>query len=369
MKKFILISPKNRTSYNFRGNLIKDIIAHDYEVIVTGPDLIDVDKIEALGARFVEIPMSKNGVNPIADLKYIVALTKLFKKEKADATLGYTIKPVVYGAIAARIAGIKNITSMVTGVGYLFISKSFKARLIKCISIVLYKISMMCADRVIFQNSDDCREFIDHGIVKKEKTYIVNGSGVDMKCFQPMPYPKQTTFFMLSRALYSKGILEYLEACRILKEKYPEIRCMLLGAVEPMQDALSMKQLQPYIDENIIEYFGETTDVRQYIKQCSVFVLPSYREGTPRTVLEAMSMKRPIITTDAPGCKETVEEGRNGFMVPVKDSRYLSKKMEHFVLHPEDIEKMGEESFRLCQEKFEISKVNKSMLSIMKLTY
>lgn len=367
MKKFVLISPKNRTVYNFRGNLIKDIIAKGYEVIVTGPNQMDIDKIEALGARFIEIPINKNGMNPIADLKYIFALMKLLKKEKADATLGYTIKPIIYGAIAAKLAGVKNITSMVTGVGYLFISTSLKAQLIKSISVMLYKLGMACADHVIFQNGDDRKEFIERHIVKESKSYQVNGSGVDMSHFEPRAMPKQVTFFMLSRALYSKGIIEYLEACKMVKEKHPDVRCILLGAVENMQDSIRMDELQPYIDGGIIDYYGETNDVRQYVEQCSVYVLPSYREGTPRTVLEAMAMRRPIITTDTPGCRETVEEGRNGFMIPVKDSRALAEKMEYFILHPEDIEKMGEESLRYCREKFDIWKVNESMLSIMKL--
>lgn len=366
-KKFVLISPKNRTAYNFRGNLIKDIIAQGYEVVVTGPNCIDIDKIEALGAKFVEIPMNKNGVNPIADLKYILALKKLLKHEKADATLGYTIKPVIYGAIAAKIAGVKNITSMVTGVGYLFISTSLKARLLKNISVVLYKIGMVCAHRVIFQNGDDRKEFIEHGLVKENKAHLVNGSGVDMNHFLPLPMPKRVTFFMLSRVLYSKGVVEYLEACKTVKEKYPNVRCMLLGAVENMQDSLSMDELQPYINGGIIDYYGETSDVRRYVEQCSVYVLPSYREGTPRTVLEAMAMKRPIITTDAPGCRETVVDGRNGFLVPVKNSRVLADKMEYFILHPENIEVMGEESLRYCRAKFEIKKVNNSMLNVMKL--
>lgn len=367
-KTFVLISPKNRTAYNFRGNLIKDIIALGYDVIVTGPNRIDVDKIEALGARFVEIPMNKNGVNPIADLKYIFALKRLLKKEKADATLGYTIKPVIYGAVAAKLAGVKNITSMVTGVGYLFISTSVKARILKCISVVLYKIGLSCTRQVVFQNRDDQKEFIEHGLVKAAKTHLVNGSGVDMNHFLPLPLPKQTTFFMLSRALYSKGVAEYLEACKIVKEKHPEVRCMLLGAVEKMQDSMGMGELKPYIDSGIIDYYGETNDVRQYVQQCSVFVLPSYREGTPRTVLEAMAMGRPVITTDAPGCRETVIEGKNGFLVPVKDARTLAERMEFFILHPESIEIMGEESLAYCREKFEVEKVNSSMMSIMGLT-
>lgn len=367
MKKFVLISPKNRTVYNFRGNLIRDIIAKGYEVVVIGPNQVDVDKIEAFGARFVEIPMKKNGINPFSDIKYIYKLIKLLKKEKADATLGYTIKPVIYGSIAAKLAGVKNISAMITGVGYLFISQSLKARVLKSISMLLYKLGLACANNVIFQNKDDLNEFCAHKLTTPKKASVVNGSGVDMNHFLPQPLPEKITFFMLSRALYSKGIREYLEACKIVKSKYPTVRFMLLGAVEKMPDALSMEELQPYIDSGCIEYFGETPDVRQFTGQCSVFVLPSYREGTPRTVLEAMALGRPIITSDTPGCRETVIDGENGFLVPVKDSDTLAQKMEYFILHPNKIAEMGAKSLSLCREKFEVSTVNKSMLKIMQL--
>lgn len=367
MKKFILISPKNRTVYNFRGDLVKDIIKSGYEVVVTGPNQIDVDRIEALGARFVEIPMEKNGVNPLHDIIYTWRLYKLIKREKPDATLGYTIKPVIYGAMAAKMAGVKNIASMVTGVGYLFTAKTVKAKLVRIVGLVLYKLAIACSDRLIFQNVDDQKEFVANGLLKIEKSHVVNGSGVNMEHFSREPLPTQTTFFMLSRALYSKGVKEYLEACRIVHKKHPEVRLMFLGAVEKMPDALTWEMVQSYIDDGSIEYFPETNDVRQFTKQCSVFVLPSYREGTPRTVLEAMAMGRGVITTDAPGCRETVKEGVNGCLVPVKDAEAVAEKMCYVAEHPEVIEQWGVESYRYCKEKFEISKVNNSMLEIMKL--
>ena len=367
MKKFILISPKNRTVYNFRGDLVKDIIKAGYEVVVTGPNWIDVDRIEALGARFVGIPMEKNGVNPLHDLKYTWRLYKLMKKEKPDATLGYTIKPVIYGAIAAKLAGVKNITSMVTGAGYLFTAKTTKAKVVKMLGLMLYRMGIACADRLIFQNQDDQKEFVANGLLKLEKSCIVNGSGVNMEHFAKQPLPKKITFFMLSRALYSKGVKEYLDACRIVHKKHPEVRLMFLGAVEKMSDALAWEMVQSYIDDGSIEYFPETNDVRVFTGQCSMFVLPSYREGTPRTVLEAMAIGRGIITTDAPGCRETVKEGVNGYLVPVKNAEAVAEKMCYVAEHLELIEKMGEESWKYCKEKFEIKKVNGSMLEIMQL--
>ena len=365
--KFILISPKNRTSYNFRGDLIKKIIASGYEVVVTGPNKDNVDKIEELGARFVEIPMNKNGVNPLHDIKYLFALKKLFKTEKPDVTLGYTSKPVIYGSIAAKMAKVPHVAAMVTGAGYAFTAKSKKAKIIKTIMSMLYKKAFGSANIAIFQNNDDKEQFIKEKLVKADKCVVVNGSGVNTEKFSVAPFPEQITFFMLSRVMYSKGIREYLGACEIVKQRHPEVRLMLLGACEGIQDSLSSDDLKSYVDRGIIEHFGETDTVADYFKQCSVYVLPSYREGTPRTVLEAMAMGRPVITTDAPGCRETVIDGKTGFLVPVGNAEAVADKMCEFINKPELIEEMGKASLQYCIEKFDVNKVNKDMCKYLKI--
>lgn len=365
--KFILISPKNRTAYNFRGDLIKKIISCGYEVTVTGPNRDNVEKIEELGAKFVEIPMNKNGVNPLADLEYQKALYELFKKEKPDVTLGYTSKPVIYGSIAAKKAGVPHIAAMVTGAGYAFTAETSKAKIIKTIMSVLYRRAFKCADTVIFQNGDDKAQFIEEHLVKEEKCRIISGSGVNTEKFAVATYPEKLTFFMLSRVMYSKGIREYLAACEKVKAEYPDVRFMLLGACENIQDSLSQADLQPYIDKGIIEHFGETDNVAEYYKQCSVYVLPSYREGTPRTVLEAMSMGRAVIVTDAPGCRETVIDGKTGFLVPVKDAEALAEKMKEFIKSPELVSKMGAAGAEYCRERFDVNKVNKDMCEYLKI--
>ncbi|MBR4235930.1 MAG: glycosyltransferase family 4 protein [Clostridia bacterium] len=367
-RKFILISPKNRTVYNFRGDLIKEIIAKGYEVVVTGPDKTDVDKIEALGARFVEIPMNKTGTSVVGDLKYCHALTKLLKTEKPDATLGYTVKPCVYGAIAAKRAKVKSINSLVTGGGYTFTATSFKARVLGLIVRTLYRYGFSKADHVIFQNSDDLNEFTEKGLVNREKCSFVNGSGVNMNQFELAPLPETITFFMLSRLLKSKGVQEYLEAAKQVKQQHPKVRFCLLGKYEmAMQDALDKEYVESFIRDGVIERFEETSDVRPYYAMCSVYVLPSYREGTPRTVLEAMAMGRPIITTDTQGCRETVKDGINGFLVPIKDSESVADKMDWFIENPERITQMGSASRDYCAEKFDVNKVDADMIRIMKL--
>ena len=359
--RFILVSPKNRTAYNFRGDLIKRIISCGYEVIVTGPNRVGVEKIEALGARFVEIPMNKNVVNPKEDLKYQKALCELFKKEKPDVVLGYTSKPVIYGSIAAKKAGVPHKVAMITGLGYAFTAQTKKAKAIRAVMSVLYKKALNCADTVIFQNPDDREQFVSSGLVKSEKCRVVNGSGVNTNRFSVADYPDKITFFMLSRVMYSKGIREYLRACELVKEKHPEVRFMLLGACENIQDSLSKEDLAPYVEKGIIEHFGETDRVEDYYKQCSVYVLPSYREGTPRTVLEAMSMGRAIITTDAPGCRETVIDGKTGFLVPVKNAEAVAEKMTEFIENPELIKTLGAASAKYAREKFSVDTVNDDM--------
>ncbi len=367
MKKFILISPKNRSAYNFRGDLIKDIQAKGYDVIVTGPNCEGVDKIEALGAKFVEVPVDKNGTNPLADISYCLKLRKIMKQENAEALLGYTIKPVIYGSIAGWLAGVKNRTAMVTGAGYLFASKSIKAKLIRIVSFMLYRIGLGAAQKVIFQNIDDLNEFVANHLVKREKCHIVNGSGVNMNKYTPAPYPDNPSFFFLGRLVHSKGGLDFAKAAKIVKSQHPDARFMILGKLEKnLPDAILAEELMPYVDDGTIDLFPETDNIPQYYAMASVFVLPTaYREGTPRVILEAMASARAIITTNTPGCKETVIEGKNGFFTAIHNPRDLAEKMKYFIDHPEKVSEFGQKSYDLCKNKYEVSIINKRMLGIM----
>lgn len=366
--KFILISPKNRTVYNFRGDLLREIINKGYEVIVTGPDRTDVDRIEALGARFIEIPMNKTSTSILGDLKYCMALIKLFRKEKPYATLGYTVKPVIYGAIAAKKANVANINSLVTGAGYTFTATSLEAKVLGFIVRTLYRIGFRKADHIIFQNPDDFIEFCKRGLAQREKCSFVNGSGVNLVQFEKADFPENISFFMLSRLLKSKGVCEYLEAARIVKLQYPDTKFYLLGKYETtMRDAVEKNYIENFVSDGIVERFDETSNVKVYYEMCSVYVLPSYREGTPRTILEAMAMGRPIISTDTQGCRETVRDGENGFLIPPQNIETLVEKMVWFIKHPDQIEIMGRNSRRYAEKKFDVNSVNEDMLRIMNL--
>jgi glycosyltransferase involved in cell wall biosynthesis len=205
-------------------------------------------------------------------------------------------------------------------------------------------------------------------MLRKEKCFVVNGSGVNMQKFQLAPFPPVITFFMLSRMIYSKGIMQFLQAAAIIKKQYPEIRFTVLGNIEKKPDAIKKEELDSYIQCGIIEHYQESEEVSRYYINSSVFVLPTYyREGTPRVILEAMASGRPIITTNTPGCRETVIEGVNGFLIPIKDENSLVEKMEWFIKNPEEIQKMGKCSYDLCKAKYEVDIINKQMLSILEI--
>lgn len=365
--KILIIAGASRSLINFRGDLIKDICKQGHHVIAVGPETGYEKELKDIGAQFVQVPCERTGTNPFNDVIYTKNLHSLIKKEKPDIVLGYATKPIIYGPIAAHLAGVRDIVSLVTGFGYVSNEKNIKGFIIRSAIKVLSYIGFKCSTKVIFQNPDDMDECVSSGLVNKDKCEIVNGSGVSTEKFKPAPFPITYTFLMIGRILRDKGVMEYLEAARMVKRKYPQVKIQLLGGFDTNPNALNLNSIQPYIDDGSIDYLGKTKDVRPYISNCSVKVLPSYHEGVPRSVLEAMAMARPIITTDAPGCRETVVDGVNGFLVPVKNADVLAEKMIWMIEHSEETEKMGKESLKICREKFDVKKVNKEMMRIMGL--
>lgn len=230
-----------------------------------------------------------------------------------------------------------------------------------------YKIALKNSKAVMFQNRDDLSAFVREGIVRKDKCRIINGSGVDVEKFTVMPVPEEPAFLMITRLIRDKGAGEYLDACRLIKKKNPAVRCLLVGPYDTNPSAVTPAELQNYIDDGSVEYFGEQEDVRPFIEQASVFVLPSYHEGTPKTVLESMACGRAIITTDAPGCRETVTDGVNGFLVPVRDAGAVAEKMLQFIDNPELAVRMGLRGRKLAEEKYDVNKVNESIMEIMNI--
>lgn len=366
-KKFLLIGPKTKTVVNFRGDLLKDVKKHGYEVVVVVPESDKSGFFKNNGIKVRLVKLKKNSTSVFGSLKYCSELTKIIKEEKPDKVFSFTIKPVIFGSIAAKRAGVKEIYSLVCGLGLLFSSDAMKIRVLRLIGGNLYKIALRYNQKVIFQNKDDIDEFVKRKYVKRSQCELVNGSGVNLEKFKKNKLPKnEMEFLMVSRVLKEKGVLEYFEAAKIVKKKYPEVKFAYIGAIDKNKNAINLNVLKPYIDAGVVDYIPETDAVEKYVAKCSVFVLPTYyREGIPRTLLEATAMGRPIITTRTPGCKEVIHDNKNGVFVKPRSSRDLADKMIWMIEKRDKLQEMGDESYALCLSKFEIGMINKEMMKAM----
>lgn len=365
--RIIVVSPKNKTVFNFRGDLIKDMIAAGHEVMVIGPNRDFLEDIMALGvSEFIEVPLVKDNTSVFGDLAYMKALRHVFLEKRPDMVFSYTIKPVIYGSLAARSAKVKNIYAMVTGLGRVYASGGLKTRIIRILTKILYKNAFRACDKVIFQNSDDIDQFVADKYLPAEKCEKVNGSGVNMARFEKTELPEEPIFLMVSRIIREKGVFEYCEAARAVKRIHPEARFILLGGFDKSIGAIKPEDIEEYIKDGVIEFPGEVKDPVAFYQKASVFVLPSYyREGLPRTILEAMSCGRAIITTDWPGCREPIRSGENGYLIPVKDSAALAEKMTALTENSALLADMANRAYLDCKEKYDVSVVNSQMKKIM----
>ena len=367
--KIAVLSSHTSSLFWFRMDMMKDFIKNDHTVIALGPESEAdwKDKFSENNIEYKQLYVERNGVNPFRDIRTLSELHKFMKKEKPDKVFAYQAKTVVYGSMAAKLNGITEVYPMIAGLGSIFRGTGLKNNIIKAIMKVEYWAACKASKKVFFQNNDDKNVFVNNGLVNEAQIVIINGSGVNLEKFKPEPLPEDPAFLFIGRLIKDKGVMEYLEACKRIKEKHPNTRCLLVGPFDSNPSALQPKELKPYIDNGIIEYFGEQCDVRPFIADCSTFVLPSYHEGTPKTVLEAMAMGRSIITSDAPGCRETVTDNDNGYLVAVKDIEGLVEKMEYLILNPGKRQNMGEKSLKIAREKYDVNIVNQSIMNIMEL--
>lgn len=370
--RFLLIAGVARSVVNFRGPLISALQNKGMEVHVAAPSLTNDSpygcELKARGVHIHSISLDRTGVNPIGDMGAFVSLVRLMKAIRPEFVLGYTIKPVIYGALAAALVGVPRRFALVTGLGYAFSvtdeGGGLKRRLVRKLVKLLYRCALTNCEMTFFQNPDDEMLFRELKLITRAGgTRVVNGSGVDLDFFAVAPIPKRVCFLLIARLLRDKGVVEYVEAARVIRSKHPDVRFLLVGDLDKNPTSISSAELRVWVEEGVVEYLGRLADVRPAIAESSVYVLPSYREGTPRTVLEAMAMGRPIITTDAPGCRETVVHGENGFLVPVKAVDELVSAMLQFIERPALAGEMGERGRRLCEEKYDVNKVNRVMLS------
>ena len=366
MKKIILASRCAWTLYNFRAGLLRALKKEGHIVIGggAGGDGFE-DYITDLGVPFVSLPVDRQGINLPADLKLLWTLYRWYQRERPAIVHHFTIKPVIYGSIAARLAGVPRIINTVTGLGYVFIEDD--VTWLRYIVKKLYSIALNCADFTFFQNRDDLTYFLSNGLVQAEKAGLLPGSGVDCSFFSPVLVGRSPdapiTFLMVARLLREKGVEEFVEAARLVKETFPMARFQLLGPRDERNPTVvSVGDLARWQEEKIITWLGETTDVRPIMAQADVVVLPSYREGTPRALLEAAAMAKPIITSETVGCREVVEDGVNGFLVPVKNVQALTKAMIHLIQDSALRERMGKAGRAKVEQEFEERSVIKKVM-------
>lgn len=366
--KVMILSSFAAANFYFREDMMKAMIKKGHQVVAAAPEPVEVwkEKFSSIGVKYVSIKhIQKTGMNPFNDLKGFFSILKILKKEQPDKIFVYHAKTIVYGSFAAKLLGIEEIFIFFGGLGSIINDDKFS--LVKKILGLQYKIAIKHAKKVFLQNEDDIKKFLDLGLVKKEQVVRINGSGVNLEKFKQKPFPHQFTFLFVGRIIKDKGIIEYLEAAEEVKKQYPDIKMQIVGYFDTNPTAISEKDLKVYINKGVVEYLGYHEDVRPFLEKCTTFVLPSYHEGTPKSVLEAMATGRPIITTDVPGCRETVIDGVNGFLIPAKNTEALIEKMVWMIENKNIIKKMGNESRKLCEQKFDVNKVNNIILKTMNL--
>lgn len=365
----VIITSSAKALFNLRKELVESWVKAGHRVTAIG-DLPESEFSNICiqnGFEYRQTTLQRNGLNPFKDYKTLHELTALLQTLKPDRVFCTFAKAIAYGAWAAKRAGISHVYSLMSGLGSIYRCDSLKTIVIRVIMNQLYKNAFKCSKTVVFQNNDDLNLFVGMGLVVREKTVIVNGSGVDLNRFEFSPLPHNSRFLFVGRLLKEKGIREFIEAAKIIKRKFPNSSFIAVGDTDTNPSSLQKNEVAKYQEEGLIQFVGFQQDVRPYINQCDYFILPSYHEGTPRCVLEAMAMGRPIITTDAPGCRETVINGVNGFLVPVGDHFTLADRMEFLLMRDIEASDMGKKSRKIAEEKYDVEKVNRDYFNIMEL--
>lgn len=371
--KIFIIGNVASMMINFRKELITKLSKnHEVFCLVSDYTKKDKDIIDSFGAIPLDYSLNSKGLNPFKDIIATIELYKIIKKHNPDIVFSFFVKPVIFSSIAAKFAKTKRVVGMIEGLGNAFTinpkGSGLKTKIIKFIQILLYKISLPLLDNLIFLQNDDKKDLVDKYKIKVKNIDLLGGIGVDLDKFSySTPKIKPVKFIFIARLLAQKGIFEYLEAAKTIKEKYKEnVEFIVLGSFDEKNPfSLSKKVLDDYIKSGIITYPGFVNNPNEWIKNSSVFVLPSHREGVPRSTQEAMAIGRAIITTNSVGCKETVVDGVNGYLVPICDVKTLINKMELFINNPNLIDKMGKESRKIAEQKYNVADVNKRLISFI----
>ncbi|HEY8270499.1 MAG TPA: glycosyltransferase family 4 protein [Pseudobdellovibrionaceae bacterium] len=352
-----------------RGLYLKLKESHDVRVILPTSETKNSTQKEIPEAQLLNIPMSRKGVNPLTELGSIVAYYQQYRKNTPDLVHHFTIKPVIYGTLAARLAGVPKIVNSITGLGFVFTSNSLKAKILGVLVKNLYRFCFSSPKvRVIFQNTDDRDFFVQQRIIQEDRCFLVEGSGVDVHKFTPSPNSDSVMgpkILLASRLLIEKGIFEFIEALKLLKRKNLQFEVVIAGDIDPGNPgSISESQFNEWKRSGIANFLGFQKDMVSILKSIDIACLPSYREGLPMALLEAMAAGKPLVTTEAPGCRSTVREQKNGFLVPIKDPQALAKALEKLISNPALREQMGEESRRISVELFSTEKITSEIIKI-----
>ncbi len=339
--------------YTYRQGLIRELASHGVEVIVLAPRDRTFELLTAMGCRCIDLPVASKGTNPRDDLRTLWALFRHYRSIHPDIVFHYTIKPNIYGSIAAKLAGVNSV-AVTTGLGYVFIQHSRAAQVAK----MLYRFAFRFPREVWFLNRDDKSAFIDQNLlVHPERARLLHGEGIDLEQFvvTPLPDTDHFNFVLIGRLLWDKGVGEYVEAARRLRKRYPQARFQLLGPVGvDNPSAITRAEVAAWEQEGVIEYLGEAHDVRPFIAAANCVVLPSYREGVPRTLMEASAMGRPIVATDVPGCREVVAHGINGLLCEVRNANSLADRLAQMLdMDGEERRAMGERGRHKVMAEFD----------------
>lgn len=372
-KKVLFIANSPFTILNFRKELILDLASSNYSISVACPlkcTLLDPDytirQFRELNIKFIPINLERAGKNLFIEIKLIASIFRIIMSLKPNLIFNYTIKPNIYGSIAAFGFRKARVMSNVTGLGHIFTSKTIFNSIISIPLFLLYKIAFIRNDHVFFQNEDDQALFLEKKILPVHKCVLLNGSGVNTSHFvRGRPPNDYYSFIFIGRLLKEKGIYEYLDAATMTKKKFPFSKFAILGQFDDNPSSLQQVDLEKYLKLGTIEYLGKSNNVKEVLENYSIFVLPSYREGTPRSALEAMSMSMPVITTDVPGCREVVDDNENGYLVPPMDSHSLSQAFDKILQNKELITKFGAKSRLIACHKFDVNKINKKILALI----
>jgi glycosyltransferase involved in cell wall biosynthesis len=337
--------------YNFRMGLIKAFLEDQHEVYAIAPADEYSERLVKAGCHYIPVCLDNKGSHPLKDLQYTLKLYQVYKKIKPDVVLHYTIKPNIYGTVAASLLGIKTINN-VSGLGTVFLRENITSKFAQ----LLYRLTFSMPKKVFFQNPDDQRLFIKRNLIKESITGVLPGSGIDLNKFTPLPFKRNSSFvfLLIARLLYDKGLVEYVEAIKLLKKQGIQARFQVLGFKDGGSSGIPEKMLQQWVESDLVEYLGSTDDVNKFIYQADCVVLPSYREGTPRTLLEAAALAKPLIATRVPGCIEIVEHEVNGFLCEAKNAADLAKQLHRMLLlNNYTLRRMGQCSREKVEQKFD----------------